>query len=242
MSNISKNTTSIVNYIGCDYEIIDKSYSGQQITELYLKEFENGIKNGYTPILLSCDDSLAEILEIKRESSGNVDEYRNKLLSIASDNGMEFLRNRFEELIEDIKKYFGNTVNIYGDFDGTIEPQVFIENSSSADLILAKIPTLNSWEVFAWIPFGGWNECPDADDMMAVCKYWYQLYKAVPAIISGDTLQMYCFDPVKNKSDALKLAEEQYGFCNDIIDQGMEEIKPLASLLTNSTVWSFWWD
>ena len=95
-----------------------------------MKEFENGIKNGYTPILLSCDDSLAEILEIKRESSGNVDEYRNKLLSIASDNGMEFLRNRFEELIEDIKKYSGNTVNIYGDFDGTIEPQVFIENSS----------------------------------------------------------------------------------------------------------------
>ena len=239
MSNFSENLAMIVKNIGCDYEKIDKSYSGQQITELYLREYEKGKKHGYTPVILSCDDNLAEILEI---NSGDIEEYRNKLLSIASDNGMEFLRNRFEELIEDIKKYSGNTVNIYGDFDGTIEPQVFIENSSSADLILAKIPTLNSWKVFAWIPFGGWNECPDADDMMAVCKYWYQLYKAVPAIISGDTLQMYCFDPVKNKSDALKLAEEQYGFCNDIIDQGMGEIKPLASLLTNSTVWSFWWD
>ena len=239
MSNFSENLAMIVKNIGCDYEKIDKSYSGEQITELYLKEYEKGRKYGYTPVILSCDDSLAEILEINSE---DIDAYRNKLLSMNLDYGREFLRNRFKKQVKAIKKYFGSTASLYGDFDDTIKSQMILENSSSADLIIAKIPTLNVWEIFAWIPFGGWNECPGAEDMMAVCKYWYQLYKAVPAIISGDTLQMYCFDPVKNKSDALKLAEEQYGFCNDIIDQGMGEIKPLASLLTNSTVWSFWWD
>ena len=242
MSNFSENLAIIVKNIGCDYENIDKSYSGQQITELYLKEYEKGKKHGYTPVILSCDDNLAEILEINCEDNGDIDEYRNKLLSMNLDYGREFLRNRFEGLAGDIKKYLGNTASLYGDFDDTIESQMILENSSSADLILAKIPTLNVWEVFAWIPFGGWNECPDAEDMMAVCKYWYELHKAVPAVISGDTLDLYCFEPVRNKSDALQLAEEQYGFCNDIIEQGMQEIKPLASLLIDSKVWSFWWD
>ena len=67
MSNFSENLAIIVKNIGCDYQRIDKSYSGQQITELYLKEYEKGRKYGYTPVILSCDDSLAEILEINKK-------------------------------------------------------------------------------------------------------------------------------------------------------------------------------
>ena len=67
MSNFSENLAMIVKNIGCDYEKIDKSYSGEQITELYLKEYEKGRKYGYTPVILSCDDSLAEILEINKK-------------------------------------------------------------------------------------------------------------------------------------------------------------------------------
>ena len=77
MSNFSENLAIIVKNIGCDYQRIDKSYSGQQNMELYLKEYEKGRKYGYTPVILSCDDSLAEILEI---NSGDIEEYRNKLL------------------------------------------------------------------------------------------------------------------------------------------------------------------
>ena len=234
MGNNSENLASIVRIIGCDYKKIDKSYSGQQITQLYLKEYENGRRSGYTPIILSCDDSLAEILEINSKINGNVEEYRKKVSNVDSAYGKEFLRNRFQDLVENIKKYYGNTVNIYGDFDDKMKPWKAFDSLSSNELILVKIPTLNPWEVFAWISFGGWNECPDAEEMIAVCKYWYQLHKAVPAVISGDSLQMYCFEPVRERSDALKLAEEQYGFCNDIIDQGIEKIKLLASLLINS--------
>ncbi len=28
----------------------------------------------------------------------------------------------------------------------------------------------------------GWNECPDPVDMIAVCKYWYEKFGAVPAV------------------------------------------------------------
>ena len=42
-------------------------------------------------------------------------------------------------------------------------------------LILAKIPVKNPWELFAWLPFGNWNECPDTPELMAVAKYWFCL-------------------------------------------------------------------
>ena len=50
-------------------------------------------------------------------------------------------------------------------------------------LSLAKIPLKNPWEIFAYLPFGNWNECPDTPDLMAVAKYWLSLIH-----ISGSAL------------------------------------------------------
>jgi hypothetical protein len=41
---------------------------------------------------------------------------------------------------------------------------------------------------------------------------------------------------------ALKLAQEQYGFCFDIVEQGVGTIENLAGGLTASNIWYFWWD
>lgn len=61
-------------------------------------------------------------------------------------------------------------------------------------LYLAEIPTVNPWEVFAWLPFGGWNDCPDSEDMMAVFQYWYEKYGAVPACIGFRYTGMHCIE------------------------------------------------
>ena len=45
------------------------------------------------------------------------------------------------------------------------------DNDMTYPLILAKIPVKNPWELFAWLPFGNWNECPDTPELMAVAKY-----------------------------------------------------------------------
>ena len=34
------------------------------------------------------------------------------------------------------------------------------DNNMTYPLILAKIPVKNPWEIFAYLPFGNWNECP----------------------------------------------------------------------------------
>ena len=111
----------------------------------------------------------------------------------------------------------------------------------AAEVVIAKIPTENPWEVFAWLPFGGWNECPEPEIMMAVGKYWFQKFGAVPAVISHDILE-FVAQPLRDRSAAVGLALEQYAFCNDIIDQGCQEVCILADMLAKSSVWFFWWD
>ena len=41
---------------------------------------------------------------------------------------------------------------------------------------------------------------------------------------------------------ALDLALEQYAYCSDIVDQGVEPVGRLADGLAKSSYWYFWWD
>ena len=110
-------------------------------------------------------------------------------------------------------------------------------------LILAKIPVKNPWEIFAYLPFGNRNECPGTEDLMAVAKYWFEQYSAVPGAMSHDELEFDLPAPVA-EDRAMDVAVEQYGFCPDVIDQGPKDatVGTLADVLQQSTVWYFWWD
>ena len=74
-----------------------------------------------------------------------------------------------------------------------------------------------------------------------ISRCWYQKFGAVPAALSHDILE-FVVQPLRDKSAAVGLALEQYAFCPDIIDQGMQMVGILANSLTKSSVWSFWWD
>ena len=113
-------------------------------------------------------------------------------------------------------------------------------DNSVKETILAYTPTTKPFEVFAWVPFGGWNECPCAEDMISLARYWYLKHNAVPAVISHDTLEFFCA-PLDIKS-AMETAVEHYAVCPDNVDQGIGTVAALADSLTKSTVWWFWWD
>ena len=246
--NKGKNDYSkiIIDAIRCDCEVIKWNNINNGMMKFFLSEYEKGKKNGYTPVILCVDRLLAETIDYNYRAENDITQYRSELLSSDLSYGKSFLKNRLDEQLEGFKEFEGN-FDIYGSFDDSLGSVNFftsphlVENFKEKS-VLFRIPTANSWEIFAWVPFGGWNECPAEKDMMAVCKYWYELYGAVPAVISGETLQMYCPTPVKNKDDAVNLAEEHYAFCSDIVDQGAGEINNHASMLIDSTVWYFWWD
>lgn len=72
-------------------------------------------------------------------------------------------------------------------------------------LILAKVPVKNPWEVFAHLPFGNWNECPDTPELMAVTKYWFEQCGAIPAAMTHDLL-----DFKRGAYDLLCQIEDRY--------------------------------
>ena len=76
---------------------------------------------------------------------------------------------------------------------------------------------------------------------MAVSKYWFESYGAVPALMTHDVLEYVLPAPV-SREKSVELALEQYAYCADIVDQGVETVGRLADGLAQSTVWFFWWD
>ncbi len=236
---------AIAELIGCDYEKIDGDISNEEATRIYIDAYHEGQKSGYIPIIVLDGSVLKEALEINLDNEG-AEKYREKLLSKDIMNGTELLKERFDWYVENYVGFNKCVIDeLYGEFKDDVEPLRMLScysYNSDDKPILVRIPADNPWEVFAWIPFGGWNDCPPADEMMAVCKHWYEKYGALPAVVSSDTLQMYVPKPIEDNDTALKIAEEQYGFCNDSVDQGAETIKALASVIKGSNVWYFWWD
>ena len=252
-------TQSIIKSIGCPHHIINSKYSNAQVNQAYQEALARGKREGFTPVLVTSDETLEEWFGILQEE----DSYsRAQLLEKNVNDGQKILETRYQEYIVDyIEDYIDPADSEEADYekrepdeflgelaDGdTISELVSLNNLNSdgtQEVILFEIPTVNPWEVIAWIPFGGWNECPPAEEMMAVCRYWYEKYKAIPAVISHDELEFYLETPIKEENTAWKLAKEHYAFCPDRIDQCTQSgtAGELADTILGSNVWYFWWD
>jgi hypothetical protein len=109
-------------------------------------------------------------------------------------------------------------------------------------VFLATIPVANSWEIPAYLKFGGWNDCPAAEEHVAIMKYWHEKYGATIVALTGDVIECTVERPPQTREEALALAKEMYVYCYDIVDQGVETIENLAASLLKSKLWFFWWD
>jgi hypothetical protein len=111
-----------------------------------------------------------------------------------------------------------------------------------AKVAIALIPTVISWQVFAFIKFGNWNACPSPSEHIAIAKKWYRQYGAEVVGISNDVVEMRVTKPPLDRDAAFALAQEQYIYCEDIVSQGTGTLMKLASALLDGEVWYFWWD
>ena len=102
-----------------------------------------------------------------------VTEYRKKMLSAPILDGKTVLEERIgqrrEEAEDDDMDW---EEDILGEMEGGYENDRFAsywasDTDMTHPLILAKIPVKNPWEIFAWLPFGNWNDCPDTPQLMA---------------------------------------------------------------------------
>ena len=251
---------AIMEYLDCECTYFPSMADDDPIMSAYSYAKRNSAHEGFIPVLIKADDeTLLECLVMNADPEHDADcyafdlktveEYRKRLLAAPVKDGksvLEGLTSQRKEEAEDDDMDWEEEV--LGEMEGG-EPNDRFANYWNDDtgmtypLILAKIPVKNPWEIFAYLPFGNWNECPDTPELMAVAKYWFERYGAIPAAMSHDELEFDLPAPV-SKEKAMEVATEQYGFCPDIVDQEQDDptVGNLADVLRQSTVWYFWWD
>ena len=256
----SDTARAIMEYLDCECTYFPSMKDDDPIMSAYSYAKRDSAHDGFVPVLIKADDeTLLECLVMNADPKNDADiyefdlktvtEYRKKMLTTSVKDGKAVLEEltvqRKEEAEDDDMDW---DEEILGEMEGGYENNRFScywdsDTDMTHPLILAKIPVKNPWEIFAYLPFGNWNDCPDTPQLMAAAKYWFERYGAVPGAMSHDELEFLLPAPIPEKK-AMETAAELYGFCPDVIDQGPEDatVGALADVLRQSTVWYLWWD
>ena len=249
---------AFMEYLDCECTYFPSMKDDDPIMSAYSYAKRESVKEGFVPVLIKADDeTLLECLVMNADPKNDADiyefdlktvtEYRKKMLSAPVKDGkavLEELTGQRKEEAEDDDMDWEE--EILGEMEGGEPNDRFSsywddDTEMTYPLILAKIPVKNPWEIFAYLPFGNWNDCPDTPDLMAAAKYWFEQYGAVPAAMSHDELEFLLPAPVP-KEKAMDVAVELYGFCPDLDQNEDGSIGSLADALWQSTVWYLWWD
>lgn len=255
----SELANALMEYLDCECSYFPSMKDDDPIMAAYSYAERDGRQEGFVPVLIRADDETlwgCLVMNSDPDSDGEdsytfdpdkVAEYRNGMLSDSVKDGKAVLEGlisiRKAEADDDDEDWDEETV---GEMTGGYANDRFSsywDDEMTCPLILAKIPVKNPWEVFAYLPFGNWNDCPDTPELMAAAKYWFEQYGAVPAAMSHDELEFLLPAPVP-EGRAMDAAIGLYGFCPDLVDQGPEDatVGAFADVLRQSTVWYFWWD
>lgn len=240
---MQETTKKIAEGFRCKYTVFEKGTDPELVEQAYRKALEEGKENGFWPAIFLLDEYAVEWLE--EVVNGEYD--RDAIIAGCRENGKGILQKYFEAYIEDcgvdrLDELIGEESEgeILDHFSGYCS---FRDGRLEADALLLELPVKNPWEIIGYLPMGGWNECPAPEDMIAICKYWYEKYGAVPAVFTHDVMEFYA--PLGlNGADSIEAAKEHYAFCTDRVTQGTRTymISELAAGLKDSTVWYFWWD
>ncbi|MBO7607602.1 MAG: DUF4253 domain-containing protein [Paludibacteraceae bacterium] len=237
---IEKTGCKIAHIVNCN------NITEKQLTDLYLRMTEQQ-NPGFVRVMVELDDILTDNLLIEYEEHlSDMESFIQSKLNAPLEDAESILKNRFEETKE--------TYTSDGDIDWDNEIIAWGNESSECDtldsLILSQsdnllcfvdVPVQSASDVFCYLPFGG-AESPEPQEHRSIAKYWFDKYGAVPCFMSGDVLQFYVKQPVKEEEEVKALALQQFGFCSDIVTQGCETVQNLATSLKNSRFWYFWWD
>ena len=264
---MTENIKKLQELLDCEVIPVAPNTNPRQLVETYLNLWKQGKEQKFTPVIVTADDILQftpvivtaddillEKFEIDLEdldlpfTKEGMKIYREKILAEAQKlNGADFYKEEKKELLgevsadeiqweapEDEELMFSAYLDI--DYDDESKSKI------KEDVAIVKLPTEKSYEAFAWLPMGGFNDCPLPSEMTAMAKYWHEKHGAELATITYDTAEFYLNQPVSDKEALVELAIEQYLFDVDIVEQGVGDVESLVETLYQNKQWYFWWD
>jgi Domain of unknown function (DUF4253) len=97
------------------------------------------------------------------------------------------------------------------------------------------VPALMLWA-------GSCNYDVEPADHVAVLKHWHETYGAELVGLGLDVIELWVPHPPADRAATLALAEEQYWYCPDVVDQGVETLDALAAIQVPARRWFLRWD
>lgn len=242
---MEESTKRIAERFQCRYTVFEKGTAPEPVEQAYRRALEAGRTEGFYPAIFLLDEYAVEWLE----EVVSQDYDRDEIIANCGDNGKEILEERYQEYMEDLELDAEGQEDFIGNETEGEELHHFMgycsfsDGNLEADVLLLELPVRHPWEIIGYLPMGGWNECPGPEEMISICKYWYEAYQAIPAVFTHDVMEFYAPEGL-NGADSLEAAKEHYAFCVDRVDQGTRTYKlsELAAGLEGSDVWYFWWD
>ena len=177
---------------------------------------------------------------------GNVDLFADKIKcdyeKVNEDSGITEVVKRYFELLEEGKKegFIPVFVEVKDYFNE--EFPEFEEYKIRENVGLFKVPADKAYEISAWFLFGGFNECPLPEEIIAISKYWYEKYNARVVAITDSEMEFYLEKFPETQKEAEELAIEQFLVSEDLVFQIYDELEELSKELYKAKNWYFWWD
>ena len=106
---------------------------------------------------------------------------------------------------------------------------------------IAIIPTGDGTAVPAFLRVPVGNGCPEPAYHVAALRSWRDRFGAELVELSWNAITVRVSRRPSTQEDAMALAYEQYGYCNEAIGEGYTVSRLAASLMANDW-WYFWWD
>lgn len=237
-----------ISLTGYEVEAMDQTRDERWILNRYLDLLADFKKGGKFPILVSLDDILLEKFVIDLEDQGleaNPAGFR-QLVARYLDRAGEVDLDQvfppqdkadivaemdFESLEKPDEGYELELMSI-SDYNGHLKDK----------LLIVKLDIKNPYEAFAYLPMGGFNDCPCPEVMVAASKYWYEKFGALPCALSYDEVEYYVEERFTDISRIKDLTAEHYIYDVDIVDQGLGTLEALATCFYDNNQWYFWWD
>ena len=160
---IEEQAEQLKEYLGCPCTYFPPMADDQPILDAYRQARVRGEKEGFLPMLVAVDEILMECFEISGEDHTTA-QLRQELLAAPLGSGKGFLQKWLKEIKEEQGEYeprdWDNLVGEVSDGEG-IDRFLSLwdfDGKKTVPMVLAEIPVKNPWEVFAYLPFGGWKE------------------------------------------------------------------------------------